>query len=129
MEGVASALVFERGLEWYVASLFSSYQEVHAAQLGVLASVVVAVLFSVGSNRLAAAALLGLLAFALGIPGLVDPAVTCPRCGSRVVQAKPWYFLSCLLATIGAGRVTTYLLARWRLPPALAARRNSHDDE
>jgi hypothetical protein len=78
-----------------VESLFSSRQEVHATELGVLSGVILFGLYYMGYERSAVAASIGLLLFALGIPHqLGDIQTNCAVCGSKVVQAKPWYYLS-----------------------------------
>ncbi|AGB32625.1 hypothetical protein C488_13188 [Natrinema pellirubrum DSM 15624] len=75
-----------------LSSIFSTIPELHSGQLGLLSGVLVGILYWHGHHRSSLAALSGFYLLAIG----VVPASTR---GLAVVQSKPWYFCSLLLAT------------------------------
>ncbi|WP_435552447.1 hypothetical protein [Natrinema sp. CGMCC1.2065] len=84
-----------------LSSIFNTIPELHSGQLGLLSGVLVGILYWHGHHRSSLAALSGFYLLAIG----VVPASTR---GLAVVQSKPWYFCSLLLATAVcaiAGRV------------------------
>jgi hypothetical protein len=87
-------------LGWYVRSLFSSPVEVHSAQLGFLAGLVLAIFFVRRYEGVALVGLAGLVVFALGFP---DGELLCSSpvdaCVYRPIQGKPWYFMTRLLSS------------------------------
>lgn len=98
---VMQSLLSELG--WYANTTLSNYHEVHAAELGIFCGLIVAMIYSGGFEREAYALLVGLLVLSLGIPDLNTVCTaTGEQCGSRVIQAKPWYFLSGLLFSKGS---------------------------
>lgn len=101
-------------VETVLSSLFSTIPELHSGQLGLLAGLLVGLLYWHGYRRSSLSLLTAFYLLALG----VVPASTR---GLTVVQSKPWYFCSLLvLASAGAigGR------AIWRLA-SLPNRRRS----
>lgn len=91
----SSSLFPSLELAWYVDSFLSSRQEVHAVELGVFSGVILLELSYFGCDRTGAAVTIGLLLFGLGVPQQFgDLQANCTGCGSKVIQAKPWYFLS-----------------------------------
>jgi hypothetical protein len=98
-----------QSIDWYVDSLFSSPTEVHAAELGVFAGLVLFLLLR-RHGATAYGLLAFLLVFALGFP---DGALLCSaqtdNCVHRPVQGKPWYFLLGLMTTF----LTSLLLPQY----------------
>ncbi|WP_435361656.1 hypothetical protein [Haloarchaeobius sp. DFWS5] len=110
---------------WYIRSLFSTYNEVHAFELGLFGGIVLAALLLGGYRGFASVVLVGLFVFALGFPDgewLCSSAVD--NCSARPVQGKPWYFMSglFLMVTLLPG------VARRLFAPATPVRRNSTSD-
>ncbi|OLZ41523.1 hypothetical protein A6E15_11250 [Natrinema saccharevitans] len=79
-------------VENVLSSIFSTIPELHSGQLGLLSGVLVGLLYWHGHHRSSLAALTGFYLLAIG----VVPASTR---GLAVVQSKPWYFCSLLVAT------------------------------
>src|SRR6056297_412727 len=78
-------------VETVLSSIFSTIPELHSGQLGLLAGVLVGLLYWHGYRRESLALLTAFYMLALGLV----PASTS---GLAVVQAKPWYFGSLLIA-------------------------------
>ncbi len=79
-------------VENVLSSLFSTIPELHSGQLGLLGGVLVGILYWHGHRRSSLAALTGFYLLALGV-------VPASARGLAVVQSKPWYFCSLLVAT------------------------------
>lgn len=83
-------------VETILSSIFSTVPELHSGQLGLLAGVLVGILYWHGYRSASIGLLTALYLLALG----VVPASTR---GLAVVQSKPWYFCSLLvLVSLGA---------------------------
>lgn len=78
-------------VETILASIFSTVPELHSGQLGLLSGVLVGMLYWQGYRRGSLGLLTAFYLLALG----VVPASTR---GLAVVQAKPWYFCTLLVA-------------------------------
>ncbi|ELZ17471.1 MULTISPECIES: hypothetical protein [Natrinema] len=95
-------------VETVLSSIFSTIPELHSGQLGLLAGLLVGVLYWHEYHRSSLGLLTGCYLLALG----VVPASTK---GLAVVQSKPWYFCSFLILTaLGAigGRTAWRLVSR-----------------
>ena len=79
-------------VETVLSSIFSTIPELHSGQLGLLAGLLVGVLYWHDHRQSSLGLLVGSYLLALG----VVPASTR---GLIVVQSKPWYFCSFLLVT------------------------------
>ena len=112
-------------VETVLSSIFSTIPELHSGQLGLLAGLLVGVLYWHGHRQSALGLLTGCYLLALG----VVPASTR---GLIVVQSKPWYFCSFLVLT-SLGTIGGYAL--WRRisrsvqSRALAVRHRASDHE
>ncbi|QFU83065.1 hypothetical protein [Natronorubrum aibiense] len=79
-------------VETILSSVFNTVPELHSGQLGLLAGVLVGVLYWHGYRRSSLALLTALYLLALGV-------VPAPARGLLVVQSQPWYFCSLLVVT------------------------------
>ncbi len=79
-------------VETVLSSIFSTIPELHSGQLGLLAGVLVGLLYWHGHHRSSLALLTAFYLLALGV-------VPAPSRGLVVVQSKPWYFCSFLVLT------------------------------
>ncbi|WP_247731708.1 hypothetical protein [Halovivax limisalsi] len=79
-------------VETVLSSIFSTIPELHSGQLGLLAGLLVGLCYWHGYRRESLGVLAACYFLALGI-------VPASARGLAVVQAKPWYFCSLLLAT------------------------------
>ncbi|AEH39189.1 hypothetical protein [Halopiger xanaduensis] len=108
-------------VETVLSSIFSTIPELHSGQLGLLAGVLVGIVYWHGYRRSSLALLTTLYLLALGV-------VPASARGLAVVQSKPWYFCSLLLiASLGAivGRVIWQTVSLPRsLRSVVADRRN-----
>jgi hypothetical protein len=96
-------------VENVLSSIFSTIPELHSGQLGLLAGVLVGILYWHGHHQSSLAALTGFYLLAIG----VVPASTR---GLAVVQSKPWYFCTLLIATAFCAIVGHALRTRLSLP-------------
>lgn len=101
---------------WYRQTLFDTYHEVHALQLGIYTGILVLSLRTRGYRHVATVLTLAMFAFTMGFP---DIDTVCRRsgeyCGSLPVQLQPWYFLTGLIGVaIVAPHVATQLRRVWR---------------
>ncbi|MDS0474274.1 hypothetical protein [Natrinema sp. 1APR25-10V2] len=79
-------------VETVLSSIFSTIPELHSGQLGLLAGVLVGLLYWHGHRQSSLALLTAFYLLALGV-------VPAPSRGLIVVQSKPWYFCSFLVLT------------------------------
>lgn len=79
-------------VETILSSIFSTVPELHSGQLGLLAGVLVGLLYWHGYRRPSLALLTAFYLLALGI-------VPASARGLYVVQSQPWYFCSLLIIT------------------------------
>lgn len=110
---------------WYRQTMFSTYHEVHAFQLGVYAGLLVVGLRSRGYRHTGTVLTLALFAFTMGFPDIYD---VCRKpgaaCGSLPVQLQPWYFLTGLIVVSVVGpRLVAGLRRAWRRWRHSASRR------
>lgn len=96
-------------VENVLSSVFNTIPELHSGQLGLLSGVLVGILYWHGHHRSSLAALTGFYLLAIG----VVPASTR---GLAVVQSKPWYFCSLLVATALCAITARVLWTRLSLP-------------
>ncbi|SER12187.1 hypothetical protein [Natrinema salaciae] len=95
-------------VENVLSSVFSTIPELHSGQLGVLAGVVVGLLYWHGYRQ---SSLVLLAAFYLLALGIVPASAR----GLTVVQSKPWYFCSFLVLTSLTAMSTAAAWARLSL--------------
>ncbi|MFC6717656.1 hypothetical protein ACFQGT_03760 [Natrialbaceae archaeon GCM10025810] len=79
-------------VETVLSSIFDTIPELHSGQLGLLAGLLVGILYWHGYRRSSLGLLTAVYLLALGV-------VPAYGRGLLVVQAKPWYFCSLLIAT------------------------------
>jgi hypothetical protein len=95
----------------YVATLFSSYVEIHAAQLGALLGLFVGLIYRERPTLAYALLTVGVLSafgYVSGFGFVLYGDV------ARIIQLKPWYFLSALYGTTVANfLVFAYGPALW----------------
>ncbi|AGB15027.1 hypothetical protein Halru_0384 [Halovivax ruber XH-70] len=102
-------------VETVLSSIFSTIPELHAGQLGLLAGIIVGLLYWHGFQRESLGLLTGFYLLALGIV----PASTT---GLAVVQVKPWYFCTLL---VGATLAAICVRSLWCWLPLPARSRSS----
>jgi len=102
-------------VETVLSSIFSTIPELHAGQLGLLAGIIVALLYWHGFRRESLGLLTGFYLLALG---LVPASTT----GLAVIQANPWYFCTLL---VGAALAAICGRALWNWLPLPVRSRSS----
>lgn len=86
-------------LPWTIRSLFSSYVEIHSAELGIIVGFVVTAFLHRNDDRIALGLLVAALAFAFGGADVVCSGSS-GLCSARAIRAKPWYFSGALMLSV-----------------------------